>query len=75
MDDIEEAHNLACQNGEKLFKHPEHGLLVMTSDYLSSRKKCCGNRCLFCVFGHENVKDHSCDQKECRYVTHRMKKM
>jgi hypothetical protein len=69
MNDIEEAHLLACQRGESLFVHPTTGLMSMTREYLKCRKKCCGNKCAFCPFKHSGVKNHICNIKQCPYVT------
>ena len=54
--DIEDAHEIACRKGEPLYTDPATGYSVMTRDYLLKRKKCCGNKCRHCPYGHINVK-------------------
>lgn len=68
LSDIENAHAQACLEGKSLFTHPETGLSVMTRVYHLNRGKCCGNKCLFCPYGHVNVPEHSCSDKECGFV-------
>ena len=67
--DIEEAHDLSCQKGQKLFKHPGTGLMVMNRNYLKEKGKCCGNKCLFCPYGHAKVKNHKCSPETCPHAT------
>lgn len=57
--DIEDMHTAACLNHQNTFIHPKTGATVFTSYFLSKRK-CCGNKCLFCPHGHINVKNHTC---------------
>lgn len=68
INDIEDAHKIACQNDESLFCHPQTGYMVMTSKCLIKRKKCCGNSCMFCPYGHFNVPNHVCDKMKCPHV-------
>ncbi|MCB9251528.1 MAG: hypothetical protein H6605_03625 [Flavobacteriales bacterium] len=37
----------------------EKGLLVFTKEFHLKRGFCCGNKCLHCPFGHENVPEIS----------------
>jgi hypothetical protein len=65
--DIEEIHKIACEEEKQMFLNPETGLYSMTAVYLKSRGKCCGNKCMFCPWGHVNVKNHVCDDK-CKKI-------
>ncbi len=69
MKDLEESHEVACVNEKDTFIHPESGLMVMTAYYLKNKQqKCCGKKCLFCPYAHDNVgKNHICIPETCRY--------
>jgi hypothetical protein len=69
IDDIEKLNIIACKNKKFDFIHPTNSRLVMSSYSHYIRGKCCGNKCMFCVYGHENVKNHICTYKSCPYVT------
>lgn len=58
-------HENAVKNKQSFYIDPETGYKVLTSYFLSKRKKCCGNRCRHCPFGHVNVKGHVCSESEC----------
>lgn len=66
--DIEEAHDIACKSQQKLFLHHSKPGYMMTAYYLTQKGKCCGNKCLFCPYNHQNVKNHICSKSECPYV-------
>lgn len=68
--DIEDLHNVACGLEKSSFLHPETGFSVMTAHGLRKQKRCCGNKCLFCPFGHENVKHHTCTSNGCPFQMH-----
>eukprot|EP00968_Pinguiococcus_pyrenoidosus_P027951 scaffold7580_cov325-Pinguiococcus_pyrenoidosus.AAC.5 len=67
--DIEELHENACQRGEKGYMDPATGLFVMTREALRQvrtshralvkRKRCCGNACRHCPYGHMTVQARS----------------
>ena len=64
--DIEELHRLACLDEENDFLNPVTGFTVMTK-YFLMKQKCCGHKCLFCPYGHQNVKNHTCNKISCRF--------
>ena len=67
MNDLEDLHQIACINNESTFIHPETGFHVMTASFLKTRKRCCGNKCTFCPYGHVNVKNHKCTLESCSF--------
>ena len=69
LKDIEDIHLEACRKKKPLFIHPETNLSVMTARYLSQRE-CCGNKCLFCPYKHQNVSNHECSEESCPEVWH-----
>ena len=64
LEDIIKIHDQACEERRDMFVHPDTGFSVMTRRYLSKRK-CCGNKCMFCPYKHVNVKGHRCSEKSC----------
>lgn len=49
--DIEDLHRLAIENKQSMYTDPISGYKVFTSVELSKRK-CCGNICRHCPYGH-----------------------
>ena len=67
LTEIEELHKNACILQKDTFVHPSTGFFIMTGDFLKKRGSCCGSKCLFCPFRHENVKNHSCTKGTCSF--------
>lgn len=42
---------------DEVFYVNEHGLAVLTEQFLLNRGYCCGNGCLHCPFAYKNVVD------------------
>jgi len=55
MQDIEELHKFACEQGLDTYIDPASGFTVLTSQALIKRGVCCGNNCRHCPFNHVNV--------------------
>ena len=55
--DIEELHRIAMENGDVGYTDPASGFMAMTSETLRRRKRCCGNACRHCPYGHVNVRN------------------
>lgn len=55
IDDIEEVHSHALQNGARSYEDPETGFTVFTEKFHLERGTCCGNQCRHCPYGWENV--------------------
>jgi len=52
MQDIEELHKLACEQGLDTYIDPASGFTVLTTQALIKRGVCCGNNCRHCPFNH-----------------------
>lgn len=50
-----EPHQRAVAAGEKFYKDPDTGLMVMTEIIHRQRGKCCGSGCRHCPYSHERV--------------------
>ena len=50
MDDIEDLHRSAIENGKPMYVDPVSGYRVFTSKELGKRP-CCGNGCRHCPYG------------------------
>lgn len=49
------AHQRALEAGEKFYKDPDTGLMVMTELIHKQRGKCCGSGCRHCPYAHDRV--------------------
>ena len=57
MSNIDQLHQIACQEGRDTYIDPATGYQVLTSKALIRRGTCCGNSCRHCPYGHINVSD------------------
>lgn len=53
--DIEELHNLACEDAQETYVDPVTGFLVFTAYGHWVRGKCCGSKCRHCPYDYVNV--------------------
>ena len=70
LQEIERRHTEAINTGKMFYSDPLSGNTVMTSTAHSARKKCCGNQCRHCPYGHVNVGiHHRCSKESCPFST------
>jgi hypothetical protein len=50
---IDEIHQLACENQQSSYKDPLTGFTVLTAFFLKSRGFCCGGNCRHCPYTKE----------------------
>jgi iron complex transport system substrate-binding protein len=58
MDDIEEAHRVACSQGLETYTDPRTGYTCFTQLAAMKRGRCCGSGCRHCPYDHERVPAH-----------------
>ena len=56
MTDIEDLHQLACNNKHDTYIDPETGCAVFTKHAHLKRGSCCGRKCRHCPYDWINVK-------------------
>ncbi|CAM9558596.1 unnamed protein product, partial [Sphacelaria rigidula] len=52
LQDIEDAHQAACDAGISRYSDPSTGYMVFTQNAHEKRGFCCGSMCRHCPFGH-----------------------